>query len=95
MNSVLTNLQRACAAALLALACTAAPALAADRDVPRAHRHHHHHRHHAAGDIYTHNFGPPVRPGASFAYYDGPLSARCKQSAAAYRGQDGRRHPCN
>lgn len=92
MSSHLSKTTRACAAALLSLACIAAPALAADQDVPRHHRHHHHA---AAGDIYNHNYGPPVRPDEIFAYYDGPLSARCRQSAAAYRGQDGRRHPCN
>lgn len=43
---------------------------------------------------FTHNYGPGLQPG-TFAYYDGPLRVRCDQSAAAYRGQDGRRHPCN
>lgn len=42
---------------------------------------------------YNHNYGPGVQPG-TFAFYDGPLRVRCDQSAAAYRGQDGRRHPC-
>ena len=66
-----------------------------------ARSHHHHHHHHArahshhAFDIYSHNYGPAVLPGEAFAYYDGPLSVRCRQSAAAYRGQDGRPHPCN
>ncbi|CAN5198213.1 hypothetical protein BH10PSE11_BH10PSE11_38540 [soil metagenome] len=73
------------AVALVAL-LTALPASAASR--------HHHHRH-GSGSLYAHNYGPPVWPNQAFAYYDGPLSARCKQSAAAYRGQDGRRHPCN
>jgi hypothetical protein len=60
------------------------------------HRHHHHYRHHsAATDIYLHNYGPSIWPDRAFAYYDGPASVRCKQSAASYRGQDGRRHPCN
>jgi hypothetical protein len=71
------------------------------------HHHHHHHRHHVRhasmmfaqpGHPYPisfyHNYGPGLLPG-TFAYYDGPLGARCKQSAAAYRGQDGRAHPCN
>jgi hypothetical protein len=52
------------------------------------------HPHRGSDAIYLHNYGPGVWPGQPFAYYDGPLSARCKQSAAAYRGQDGRRHPC-
>jgi hypothetical protein len=42
---------------------------------------------------YLHNYGPGLTPG-SFAYYDGPATNRCYQSAAAYIGQDGRRHPC-
>jgi hypothetical protein len=66
---------------------------------------HHHHRHAHESFVFAqpgqpypisfyHNYGPGLQPG-TFAYYDGPLSARCKQSAAAYRGQDGRAHPCN
>ena len=43
---------------------------------------------------FAHNYGPGLHPG-HFAYYDGPLRLRCDQSAAAYRGQDGRAHPCN
>jgi hypothetical protein len=39
------------------------------------------------------NYGPGREPG-SFTYYDGPATNRCYQSAAAYIGQDGRRHPC-
>ncbi len=42
---------------------------------------------------FNHNYGPGREPG-SFAYYDGPPSNRCYQSAAAYIGQDNRRHPC-
>ena len=53
-----------------------------------------HHHPHIAWFSYLHNYGPGLLPG-TFAYYDGPTSARCKQSAAAYRGQDGQRHPCN
>ena len=30
----------------------------------------------------------------SFAYYDGPATIFCRRSAAAYLGQDRRRHPC-
>ncbi len=86
-------------ATLVIFAMVATPALASHR--------HHHHRHHAGyGPMYyaapgqpyrlsyNHNYGPGVLPG-TFAYYDGPLSVRCDQSAAAYRGQDGRAHPCN
>ena len=89
--------------ALVASALVATPALAGHR-----HHHHKHHRHHhvvhgpmyfaAPGQPYRlsfgHNYGPGLLPG-TYAYYDGPLSARCRQSAAAYRGQDGRAHPCN
>ena len=63
---------------------------------PAHHRHHHHyvHRLHIPWFSYLHNYGPGPLPG-TWAYYDGPTSVRCKQSAAAYRGQDGRRHPCH
>lgn len=46
---------------------------------------------------YSHNYGPgdQAMDGAyRWATYDGPFRASCEQSAAAYRGQDGRRHPC-
>mgnify|MGYP001799394592 CR=1 FL=1 len=42
---------------------------------------------------YIHNYGPGPLPG-TFAYYDGPSTNACRQSAAAYLGQDHRRHPC-
>jgi hypothetical protein len=42
---------------------------------------------------YLHNYGPGPVPG-TFAYYDGPATNKCYQSAAAYLGQDRRRHPC-
>jgi hypothetical protein len=42
---------------------------------------------------YNHNYGPGPLPG-SFAYYDGPSTNACAQSAATYLGQDHRRHPC-
>jgi hypothetical protein len=77
-------------AAVLVAAMIAAP-IAAQADEYR--RHHRHHRHHIAWFSYLHNYGPGPLPG-TYAYYDGPTSARCKQSAAAYRGQDGQRHPC-
>ena len=43
---------------------------------------------------YSHNYGPGRLPGEPFSYYDGAPSDHCWQSAAAYLGQDGRRHPC-
>ena len=87
-------------ALLVASALVATPALAGHK-----HHHHKHHRHHAHGPMYfaapgqpyrlsfSHNYGPGILPG-TYAYYDGPLSARCRQSAAAYRGQGGR-YSCN
>ena len=42
---------------------------------------------------YIHNYGPGLIPG-TFAYYDGPSTNACRQGAAAYLGQDRRRHPC-
>ena len=42
---------------------------------------------------YLHNYGPGPQPG-TFAYYDGPSTILCRQGAAAYIGQDRRRHPC-
>ncbi|WP_407175174.1 hypothetical protein [Bradyrhizobium sp. STM 3562] len=58
---------------------------------------HHHHRHHAwrlpYPISYVHNYGPGPTPD-SFAYYDGPSTNLCYRGSAAYRGQDGRRHPC-
>jgi len=43
---------------------------------------------------FKHNYGPGPLPG-TFAYYDGPATVHCAQSAAAYLGQDRRRYPCN
>jgi hypothetical protein len=80
------------AAALVSSALVAAP-IAAQADEYRRHHHRHHHYSHVAWISYIHNYGPGVLPG-TYAYYDGPVSVRCKQSAAAYRGQDGRRYPC-
>ena len=82
-------------AAALALV-TVAPAMA---DEYPAHRRHHHRHHYRAywplpyQISFLHNYGPGVVPG-TFAFYDGPTSRLCKQGAAAYIGQDGRRHPC-
>jgi hypothetical protein len=42
---------------------------------------------------YSHNYGPGPLPG-TFAYYDGPSTNACRQSAATYIGQDRRRYPC-
>ncbi|WP_322516040.1 hypothetical protein SR870_00155 [Rhodopseudomonas palustris] len=84
----MTFVKLICAAAVVSVAA-AAPAAAGHK-----HRHHGHHHHHVEGSLYTHNYGPPIWPGETFATYDGPLRALCKQGAAAYRGQDGRRYPC-
>jgi hypothetical protein len=75
-------------AAAAILSTLAAPAMAYSR-----HRHHHHHVHQTSLVSYLHNYGPGPSAG-TYAFYDGPLRANCKQSAAAYRGQDGRAHPC-
>ncbi|GEC16409.1 hypothetical protein [Nitrobacter winogradskyi] len=77
------------AAAVVSVAISAS-AVAGSR-----HHKHHHTQHSPETDIYLHNYGPAVTPDQPFAYYDGPVRVRCKQSAAAYRGQDGRPHPCN
>jgi len=74
-----------------------------------ANAHYHHHRWHYARYVsyygyvqwyplpyhisYKHNYGPGYLPG-TFAYYDGPSTNHCYQGAAAYLGQDRRRHPC-
>jgi hypothetical protein len=69
--------------------------LAALPNQAQARRYHHHH--YAYGLPYSisyiHNYGPGIEPG-TFAYYDGPSTNACYQSAASYRGQDGRRYPC-
>jgi len=75
-------------ALLLALTVTLAP------DLAEARAYHHHHVYRLPYDIsYLHNYGPGALPG-SFAYYDGPTNVLCDQGAAAYTGQDHRRHPC-
>ena len=82
-------MKRLLAAALL---CTAvlAPDLAAAGGYDRAHGLYHGLPYPIS---YRHNYGPGLEPG-SFAYYDGPATVFCRQSAAAYFGQDRRRHPC-
>ncbi|MCA6117218.1 hypothetical protein J6524_20415 [Bradyrhizobium sp. WSM 1738] len=57
-----------------------------------------HNRHHRSWGLpypisFLHNYGPGLQPG-TFAYYDGPSTVLCRQGAAAYIGQDRRRHPC-
>jgi len=82
------------AAALLS-ALAVAPSVAAELGV-----HHvrvHHVRPHSGLPYeisYLHNYGPGLQPG-TFAYYDGPSTVACAQSAATYLGQDRRRYPCN
>jgi hypothetical protein len=59
-------------------------------------RHNRHHLHNWGLPYpisYLHNYGPGLQPG-TFAYYDGPSTILCRQGAAAYIGQDRRRHPC-
>jgi hypothetical protein len=91
-SAVMTRL-KFLAAALISSVLIAAPIMAQADEHVRRHHHRHHHRHHIAWFSYIHNYGPGPIPG-TYAYYDGPTSVRCKQSAAAYRGQDGRRYPC-
>ena len=75
------------AAALLS-ATALAPSLAEAR-----HRHHHHYWALPYQISYLHNYGPGPEAG-TFAYYDGPSTNHCDRGAAAYLGQDRRRHPC-
>jgi hypothetical protein len=85
----MTRMKLFAAAALLA-AVAIAPTLA------EARHYRHHHRHHWPLPYqisYLHNYGPGPTPG-TFAVYDGPTAVLCKQSAAAYIGQDRQRHPC-
>jgi hypothetical protein len=80
-----------CLAALAAVSvATFAPSLSEARS---HHRHHHHVNPLPYSISYLHNYGPGVTPD-TFGYYDGPSNNQCYQSSAAYRGQDGRRHPC-
>jgi hypothetical protein len=75
-------------------------AMALTPNLAQARSHHHHHHYYYSGYqlpypiSYLHNYGPGLQPG-TFAYYDGPSTNACRQSAAAYRGQDRRRHPCS
>ena len=87
------------AAALLS-ALAVAPSVAAELAVHHVRVHHvrvHHVRSHYGLPYeisYLHNYGPGLQPG-TFAYYDGPSTVACAQSAATYLGQDRRRYPCN
>jgi hypothetical protein len=77
------------AAALLSIAVLT-PGLADARH----NRHHHLHNWSLPYPIsFLHNYGPGPQPG-TFAFYDGPSTVLCRQGAAAYLGQDRRRHPC-
>jgi hypothetical protein len=78
-------------------------ALAIPPGLAQARSHHHHRHHHHPSHVrnfglpyeisFRHNYGPGVLPG-SFAYYDGPSTNSCFQSAASYVGQDHRKYPC-
>ena len=79
---------------LIAAALFAAAALAPSLADARHYRHHYRHHWPLPYPIsYLHNYGPGPQPG-TFAFYDGPSTILCRQSAAAYIGQDRRRHPC-
>ncbi len=56
--------------------------------------HWHHHRDVYGGMNYLHNYAPGPVPG-TVVTMDGPVTALCAYGAAAYLGQDRRRHPCN
>ena len=86
----MTKLKLLSAAAILA-ALAVAPSLAQ----ARAYHVRHVRLHSLPYEIsYLHNYGPGLQPG-TFAYYDGPSTVACAQSAATYLGEDHRRHPCN
>ena len=79
---------------LIAAALLAAAALAPSLADARHYRHYHRYHSPLPYEIsHLHNYGPGPQPG-TFAYYDGPSTNHCRQSASAYIGQDGRRHPC-
>jgi hypothetical protein len=78
---------------LIAAALLAAAALAPSLADARHYRHHRHHWPLPYPISYLHNYGPGPAPG-TFAFYDGPSTNHCWQSAAGYVGQDHRRHPC-
>ena len=79
---------------LIAAALLATVALAPSLADARHYRHHHRYHWPLPYPIsYLHNYGPGPAPG-TFAYYDGPSTNHCWQSAATYIGQDRHRHPC-
>jgi hypothetical protein len=81
---------------LLAAALLAVLAIAPSLAQARTHHRHHHHvpLYGLPYEIsYLHNYGPGRVPG-TFGYYDGPATVACEQGAAAYIGQDRRKHPC-
>jgi hypothetical protein len=90
----MTRLKLFSAAALLSVLAVA-PSLAAELRVHHTRVHHVRAHYGLPYEIsYLHNYGPGLVPG-TFAYYDGPSTVHCAQSAAAYLGQDRRRHACN
>jgi hypothetical protein len=90
----MTCLKLFSAAALLS-ALAVAPSLAADLGVHHVRVHHVRSHYGLPYEIsYLHNYGPGLQPG-TFAYYDGPSTVACAQSAATYLGQDRHRYPCN
>ena len=79
---------------LIAAALLSVSALAPSLAEARHYRHHYRHYWPLPYPIsYLHNYGPGLVPG-TFAFYDGPSTNACWQGAAAYLGQDRRRHPC-
>lgn len=50
--------------------------------------------HGSLGIDYRHNYGPGQFPG-TIGIYDGSPNSLCRESAASYRGQDGRLYPCS
>jgi len=90
----MTKLKLLSAGAILT-AMAVAPGLAEARSHHRYHHHRHVHLYSLPYEIsFKHNYGPGLLPG-TFAYYDGPATVDCAQSAAAYIGQDRRRYACN
>ena len=81
--------------AILLLAAIAVPSVAQASHHHRYRGYYGHPEYHALPYpiSYLHNYGPGQVPG-TFAFYDGPSTNVCFQGAAAYRGQDRRRHPC-
>ena len=78
---------------LIAAAVLAAATLASSLADARHYRHHRQLWPLPYQISYLHNYGPGPAPG-TFAFYDGPSTNHCRQSASGYLGQDRRRHPC-